>query len=547
MTVDGRQAGGPGVRNASGPGPGPNRGERRALPSWTLSLVVGVGVILLWELAARTVYAGSYRLSPPTSVVSEFVENRGLYWRNLVHTSRSAAWGFLWGNAAAISLAAAASLVPALRRSVGAVCLTTFCLPFIALAPILRVITGPGTGTPIALSALAVFFTTYVAALLGFDTAPGSALDVVRSFGRGRFTAFRKVRLRSSVPAMFAGLQIAAPAAFLGAVVGEFTGAHKGLGILTVRALGALQTDRIWVVAVMSTVVSSGGYLVIGALGRRLCPWAPALDVGAAPAARHEPGLLNRLAALAAPIAAVFVFWQAFLWVFQLDPYFAKTPVDVWTELFADADSAATRSYVFGALGTTLWTTALGFAAGLVGAVATAVVFMLLPWLERSLMPIAVALRSIPIIVTTPVIIVFVGRGLLTTTAIVAVMSFFPTLVNCHGAMCRTPTGLLDVLKSYDAGSLARVRNAYLPSAMPALMASARIAVPTSLLGATVAEWLATGDGIGAVMIIAYTQNNYNVLWVSVTVLTLVAVFGYWSVAALELRTLERMGAGASR
>ena len=202
---------------------------------------------------------------------------------------------------------------------------------------------------------------------------------------------------------------------------------------------------------------------------------------------------------------------------------------------------------VFGALWTTLWTTSLGYVAGLIGALVTAVVFILVPWLERALMPIAVALRSIPIIVTTPLIILFVGRGVLTTTAIVAVMSFFPTLVNCYAAMRRTPEGILDVLKSYDAQPVANVRNAYLPSAVPALLASARIAVPTSLLGATVAEWLATGDGIGAVMVTAFTRNDYNVLWVSVAVLTIVAVIGYSLVAAFELRTLERMAPGISR
>ena len=162
-------------------------------------------------------------------------------------------------------------------------------------------------------------------------------------------------------------------------------------------------------------------------------------------------------------------------------------------------------------------------------------------------MPIAVALRSIPIIVTTPVIILFVGRGLLTTTAIVAVMSFFPTLVNCYTAMTRTPEGILDVLRSYDATSAANVRNAYLPTSVPALLASARIAVPTSLLGATVAEWLATGDGIGAVMVTAFTRNDFKILWVSVAVLTIVAVIAYWLVAAFELRTLERMAPGISR
>ena len=143
------------------------------LPSWALSTLVAMGVVVLWELAARTVYADSYRLSPPSAVVMRLAEDRSLYGRNLWHTSWNAAWGFLWGNLAAIALAGLASLVPLLRRSIGAASLITFCVPVVALAPILRVITGPGNGTPIALSAVAVFFTTYVAALLGFDSAPG--------------------------------------------------------------------------------------------------------------------------------------------------------------------------------------------------------------------------------------------------------------------------------------------------------------------------------------------------------------------------------------
>ena len=517
------------------------------LPSWALSTLVAIGVVVLWELAARTVYANSYRLSPPSAVVMRLAEDRSLYGRNLWHTSWNAAWGFLWGNLAAIALAGLASLVPLLRRSIGAASLITFCVPVVALAPILRVITGPGNGTPIALSAVAVFFTTYVAALLGFDSAPGSALDVVRSLGRGRSAAFRAVRIRASVPAMFAGLQIAAPAAFLGALVGELTGASRGLGVLTIRALGALNTDRVWAIAVLSTVVSSGAYLAVGALGRLLCPWAPALDVGAAPAARHEPGLLNRLSALLAPIAAVIVLWYGFLLTFNLNPYFAKTPFDVWTELVTHEEAAMMRSHVFAALGTTVRTTALGFMIGLMTAVALAVVFVLVPWLERSIMPVAVSLRAIPIICTAPLIILILGRGIVASAAIVAVMSFFPTLVNCVGAMRRTPVGILDVLKSYDARPAAYVRNAYLPSAVPALLASARIAVPTSLLGAIVVEWLATGEGMGSVIVIAASTARYDVLWVSVTVLTLVAVIAYWLVAALELRTLERMAPGTSR
>jgi ABC-type nitrate/sulfonate/bicarbonate transport system permease component len=133
------------------------------------------------------------------------------------------------------------------------------------------------------------------------------------------------------------------------------------------------------------------------------------------------------------------------------------------------------------------------------------------------------------------------GRGLLATVVIVAVMSFFPTLVNCAAAMRRTPAGILDVLASYDAGRLARARVAHVPTAVPALLASARIAVPTSLLAATVAEWLATGRGMGNVMIVASGTARYDTLWVCVALLTIAAMIGYAAVGRVEGAILRRI------
>ena len=79
----------------------------------------------------------------------------------------------------------------------------------------------------------------------------------------------------------------------------------------------------------LSTAVSFGAYLAVGALARWLCPWVPTLDVGTVASSRLDPGLLNRVTALVAPVAAVLVLWIGFFWVFQLDPFFAKTPLDV--------------------------------------------------------------------------------------------------------------------------------------------------------------------------------------------------------------------------
>jgi ABC-type nitrate/sulfonate/bicarbonate transport system permease component len=240
-------------------------------------------------------------------------------------------------------------------------------------------------------------------------------------------------------------------------------------------------------------------------------------------------------------LVAVGVLWEAFLRVFDVNPYFAKTPADVWEYLVSGPGAAARRTIVFDAMGETARTAALGFTVGIVGAVLLAALFVTVPAVERALLPVAVALRSVPIVATTPLIILLLGRGIVGPVVIVAIMSFFPTLVNCVFGMRRTPGQVLDVLRSYNAGPVAVLGTARLPSAVPAILASARIAVPASLLGVTVAEWLATGRGIGNLMVIASSTARYDTLWACVAVLTLFAVICYSAVAAIESVVLRWM------
>ena len=229
--------------------------------TWALRRLAGNGAVLalaalvLWEVMARTVLSGTYAVAAPTAIIGEIAGHASLYLRNLGHTSWTALQGFVWGNVVGIALATVGVLVPPLRQLVYDIALTASCLPLVALAPILRVVLGRGESTPVALSALAVVFTTLTAAMLGVGAASRSTLDVVRAGGRGRSFALRAVQVPSSVPLLFAGFQIAAPAAFLGALVGEFTGSSSGFGLLTIRALATLQPERVWSVAVLSTLV----------------------------------------------------------------------------------------------------------------------------------------------------------------------------------------------------------------------------------------------------------------------------------------------------
>jgi sulfonate transport system permease protein len=184
------------------------------------------------------------------------VQDWQLMSRALGVTLGNAAAGFVIGNLAAVLLAGIALVWPRSERVITGLALLVFCLPLVATGPILRVFFGPGPGPQIALAALAVYYTTLIPLLVGLRAAPASWFDLVRSYGRGPMSALVHVRAMAALPYLFAGLQIAAPAAFLGAMVGEFTGAERGMGVLTIRAIRALDVEMTWGLA---TVATAGG------------------------------------------------------------------------------------------------------------------------------------------------------------------------------------------------------------------------------------------------------------------------------------------------
>jgi ABC-type nitrate/sulfonate/bicarbonate transport system permease component len=84
------------------------------------------------------------------------------------------------------------------------------------------------------------------------------------------------------------------------------------------------------------------------------------------------------------------------------------------------------------------------------------------------------------------------------------------------------------------------------PGSLPSLFASARVGVPSALIGAMLAEWLATGKGLGYAMLLDPNSFDYSALWASVAVLTFVSIVIYNAVAGLEAVVLARFGAPQS-
>jgi ABC-type nitrate/sulfonate/bicarbonate transport system permease component len=259
---------------------GPTLGRER-LGSLGWGVAGALFSIAFWWLCAATFLEDNHVPTPPD--VLDVFRERGLdYYRQIFTiTLKEATQGYVIGVAVALVLAMLVLLVPRLEPVIMQFAVVTYCLPIVVLAPILIIIhevpeKGGLSQTAIDLAAISVFFTTVVGAVLGFRSADAATLDVVSVYGGGKVQQFFRVRLVSALPALFTTLQIAAPAAFLGALLGEYFDRHLeiGVGPSLILSQNNRETALAWSLGIACALVSGLAYFLIGVLGRWVAPWS---------------------------------------------------------------------------------------------------------------------------------------------------------------------------------------------------------------------------------------------------------------------------------
>ncbi|MCU1396324.1 MAG: binding-protein-dependent transport system inner rane component [Ilumatobacteraceae bacterium] len=253
----------------------PEHGTKRRfrLPLWS-GTVLGIGLVLGFWILAATVWGLHKGIPQPWSVIHQLKVDWHYYPRN-IGTTFSEAWrGYLIGNALAIFIGMLFVLVPFFEKALMQIAVATYCLPIVAVGPILQA-SLKGDAPKVALVALSVFFTTLIGVLVGLRSADRHSVELVKAYGGNRFTQLVKVRIRSALPSTFAGLQIAAPAAILGAIIGEFFGGERGLGIFMIASLQANKVSRTWGIGFLATALAGVGFFITTVSARYFTRWAP--------------------------------------------------------------------------------------------------------------------------------------------------------------------------------------------------------------------------------------------------------------------------------
>lgn len=245
-------------------------GARNQLTSRLLLGLIGIAIFLgLWQVI------GVYRLAgltwPPLTTVLSFIADparRPLLSRAAAASFTSVSIGYGLGTILGLAFAVIGLTTSALKPGLDRLIALIHAVPPVALAPVFMTLSSRDA-TPVALSALGVFYMIYVAASSGFGAASDAHRNLFQTLGARPLTTVRRLYLPSALPSLVSGLKLAIPIAFMGEIVGEWFGASRGLGLLMVSGMQNFQIPLLWSAVLITTATSLVLFALMG-LAERL-------------------------------------------------------------------------------------------------------------------------------------------------------------------------------------------------------------------------------------------------------------------------------------
>jgi NitT/TauT family transport system permease protein len=245
----------------------------------------------------------------------------------------------------------------------------------------------------------------------------------------------------------------------------------------------------------------------------------------------------RRLASSVAPplvaFAVLVVAWELFVRLGHVRAFLLPAPSDVVQEL-ADHpgvwwhDALVTGKEAL-----------LGFVVAFLVALLLAVLMVHVRPLERALLPVITMVQVTPIIALAPPLVVWLGFGLSPKVLMAALITFIPFTINAITGLRAVDPDSLEVMRSVDASRREVFTKLRLPHALPYLLAAARVCVGLALIGALVAEWSGSSEGLGYTMVRAQRNLDAAKVWAAVVVLTVLGLLGTLVVTFAERRMLR--------
>ena len=264
-----------------------------------------------------------------------------------------------------------------------------------------------------------------------------------------------------------------------------------------------------------------------------------------APPVRLRPHATNRLgergSKLISPtlaLLAALAAWWAIVTIFEIPDYLLPAPQAVAARIVKEWPLLAKHGVY------TLLSVLTGFASAVAIGVPLAFAIVLNRSMERVAMPFLVMSQTIPKVAIAPILVVWLGFGILPKIAIVFLISFFPIVVSTVVGLKSVETDMIDLVRSMGARTLKIMLRVRGPSALPQMFAGFKIAVCLAVVGAIVGEFVASQRGLGYVILSAQGTFDTTRVFAAVFMLALLGILLYGSLAWAERRATPWRRAG---
>jgi NitT/TauT family transport system permease protein len=240
-----------------------------------LSIAVGVALVLFWHLLVQLRHYPEFILPSPGQVARRALEvvRDGTLWRHTSVTLIEVMSGLAIGAGSALVIGYSLARWQPLERILSPYIVAAQSVPIVALAPLLIIWAGFGLTSKVLVCALIVFFPMMVATMVGVRGVPRDLLDAMHVLRATPVQVFLKLQVPAALPVLFGGLRLSVTLAVVGAVVGEFVGADRGLGFLVNQSKGLFDTPMMFVALATLAAIAVGLYVGVLALERKLLAW----------------------------------------------------------------------------------------------------------------------------------------------------------------------------------------------------------------------------------------------------------------------------------
>lgn len=247
----------------------------RMIRKQSAALIVGVLVLVLWEVLIDVFSIQEFLLPKPSVIGGAFAEGYPRLVSAGWNTFQNAFWGFVFGCGAGILTGIASSRFAGFSRAMLPIAIMINAIPIIALAPIMNNWFGAlNPASKIAIVAVLVYFPSMISTVRGLTAVDPLSLELMQTYAASQWQIFAKLRLPTALPYIFSALKVATTLAMIGAIVSEyFGGSTAGLGFRIRDDAGLFKYPDAWSAIFISAVYGILFYLVVSVIERALLRW----------------------------------------------------------------------------------------------------------------------------------------------------------------------------------------------------------------------------------------------------------------------------------